>query len=158
MLLSRSYRAIFATALALAVAPLLSAAAYAEKRLIVVTAIEPKGGVTVDKEPFPAEKLPDGGGYVLKQPDDKGRWEISAYVFDPRQITVNEGDEVTLEFIGINGASHPTTIAGYDISFTLKRGQVNRVSFVASKPGVFAIKCATHHPTMVAELIVNPKK
>ncbi len=158
MLLSRSYRAIFATALALAVAPLLSAAAYAEKRLIVVTAIEPKGGVTVDKEPFPAEKLPDGGGYVLKQPDDKGRWEISAYVFDPRQITVNEGDEVALEFIGINGASHPTTIAGYDISFTLKRGQVNRVSFVASKPGVFAIKCATHHPTMVAELIVNPKK
>ena len=158
MLLSRSYRAIFATALALAVTPLLSAAAYAEKRLIVVTAIEPKGGVTVDKEPFPAEKLPDGGGYVLKQPDDKGRWEISAYVFDPRQITVNEGDEVALEFIGINGASHPTTIAGYDISFTLKRGQVNRVSFVASKPGVFAIKCATHHPTMVAELIVNPKK
>ena len=158
MLLSRSYRAIFATALALAVTPLLSAASYAEKRLIVVTAIEPKGGVTVDKEPFPAEKLPDGGGYVLKQPDDKGRWEISAYVFDPRQITVNEGDEVTLEFIGINGASHPTTIAGYDISFTLKRGQVNRVSFVASKPGVFAIKCATHHPTMVAELIVNPKK
>lgn len=158
MLLSRSFRAIFATALALAVAPLISAAAYAEKRLIVVTAIEPKGGVTVDKEPFPAEKLPDGGGYVLKQPDDKGRWEISAYVFDPRQITVNEGDEVTLEFIGINGASHPTTIAGYDISFTLKRGQVNRVSFVASKPGVFAIKCATHHPTMAAELIVNPKK
>lgn len=158
MLLSRSYRAAVVAVFACASAPLLSAAAYAEKRLIVVTAIEPKGGVTVDKEPFPAEKLPDGGGYVLKQPDDKGRWEISAYVFDPRQITVNEGDEVTLEFIGINGASHPTTIAGYDISFTLKRGQVNRVSFVASKPGVFAITCATHHPTMAAELIVNPKK
>ncbi len=158
MMLSQLSRSAIAAVLSLAGVPFLSAAAYAEKRLIVVTAIEPKGGVTVDKEPFPAEKLPDGGGYVLKQPDDKGRWEISAYVFDPRQITVNEGDVVTLEFIGINGASHPTTIAGYDISFTLKRGQVNRVSFVASKPGVFAIKCATHHPTMAAELIVNPKK
>ena len=158
MMLSRFCPVFCAAVVSLTFIPVLSAAAFAEKRLIVVTAIEPKGGVTVDKEPFPGEKLPEGGGYVLKEPDDKGRWEIAVYVFDPRQISVNEGDEVTLEFVGVNGASHPTTIAGYDISFTLKRGQVNRVSFIASKPGVFAIKCATHHPTMVAELIVNPKK
>jgi len=132
--------------------------AQAEKRYIAVTAIEPKGGVTVDKEPFPAAPLPEGKGYALKQPDQTGRWEVSVYVFDPRQIFVNEGDEVTLEFIGINGASHPITIAGYDKSFELKRGQATKVSFTADKAGTFPIVCATHHPTMVAEFIVAAKK
>jgi hypothetical protein len=27
---------------------------------------------------------------------------------------VNQKDDVTLEFVGINGANHPTTIAGHD--------------------------------------------
>ncbi len=132
--------------------------ALAEKRYIVVTAIEPKGGVTVDKEPFPAAPLPEGKGYALKQPDQTGRWEVSVYVFDPRQIFVNQGDEVTLEFVGINGASHPITIAGYGQSLELKRGQATRVTFIADKAGTFQIACATHHPTMVAELIVAARK
>lgn len=132
-------------------------AADAAKRHIVVTAVEPKGGANVEKEAFPGA-LPEGGGYVLKAPDEKGRWEVAVYVWDPRQIHVDEGDEVTLEFIGINGASHPTTITGYDKTFELKRGEVNKVSFVADKPGRFEIICAAHHPTMVAELIVAPKK
>lgn len=130
----------------------------AAQRTIVVTAIEPKGGTQVEKEPFPTTPLPEGAGYVLKQPNAEGRWEVAVYVWDPRQIIVDQGDEVTLEFVGINGAAHPTTIDGYDKTFTLKRGEVNRVTFVADKPGVFKITCATHHPTMVAELIVNPKK
>ncbi len=132
--------------------------AYAEKRHIVVTAVEPKGGTTVDKEPFPAEPLPQGPGYVLKKPDQTGRWEVSVYVFEPRQILVTEGDEVTLEFVGINGASHPTTIQGYGKSFELKRGEVTKVALTADKVGVFPIVCATHHPTMVAELIVSPRR
>ena len=132
-------------------------AAQAEKRYIVVTAIEPKGGVTVDKEPFPTTPLPEGKGYALKQPDQTGRWEVSVYGFDPRQIFVNEGDEVTLEFVGINGASHPITIAGYNQTFDLKRGQSTRVTFTADKASTFQIVCATHHPTMVAELIVAAK-
>jgi plastocyanin len=132
--------------------------AHAEKRHIVVTAVEPKGGATVDKEPFPAEPLPQGPGYVLKKPDQTGRWEVSVYVFEPRQILVAEGDEVTLEFVGINGANHPTTIKGYEQSFELKRGEVTKISFTADKSGVFPIVCATHHPTMVAELIVAPKR
>jgi hypothetical protein len=65
---------------------------------------------------------------------------------------VNKGDEVTLEFIGINGASHPTTISGYGKSFILKRGHVNRVTLRADKPGVFPIVCGTHTPSMRAEL------
>jgi hypothetical protein len=131
--------------------------AFAAKRHIVVTAVEPKGGANVEKEPFPGP-LPEGGGYVLKKPDDTGRWEVAVYVFDPRQIIVDEGDEVTLEFVGINGASHPITIEAYGQTFELKRGHVNTVTFTADKPGRHSIICSAHLPTMISELIVNPKK
>lgn len=127
------------------------------KRHIVVTAVEPKGGANVEKEPFPGP-LPEGGGYVLKKPDDTGRWEVAVYVFDPRQIVVDEGDEVTLEFVGINGASHPITIEAYGQTFELKRGHVNTITFTADKPGRHSIVCSAHLPTMVSELIVTPKK
>jgi len=156
-MLARSVRAALALALgSLALAP--ASDAFAAKRTFIVTAVEPKGGVTVDKEPFPATPLPEGGGYVLKKPDDKGRWEVSVYVFDPRQIFVDEGDEVTLEFVGVNGGSHPIAIEAYGQTFELKRGHVNKVTFVADKPGRHSIICSSHQPTMISELIVAPKK
>jgi len=132
--------------------------ARAATRHIVVVAIEPKGAATVDKEPFPTEAMPAGPGYVLKQPDQAARWEISAYVFMPSQVVVDQDDDVTLEFVGINGAQHPITIAGYDKALLLKRGQVTRISFNADKAGVFAIGRATHLPSMVGELVVLPRK
>jgi plastocyanin len=128
-----------------------------DKRVITMLAVEPKGGVTVDKEAFPAQPLPEGGGYILKEPDANGRWEVSAYVFMPSQVIVNEGDEVTLEVVGINGAEHPAVIEGYDVEFTARRGQLTSVTFLADKPGVFRILCDVHHPSMHAELIVLPK-
>src|SRR6266498_252352 len=98
--------------------------AWAEKRFFTVLAVEQKGGTTVDKEPFPTGPLPPGQGYVIAPPDEKTRrWEVSAYVWQPSQIIVNEGDEVTLEFVGINGAAHPTSIAAFDQTFAVKRGQ-----------------------------------
>ena len=133
--------------------------ASAEKRFFTILAVEPKGGVTTDKEPFPQEALPKGGGYVMSQPDEKTRrWEVSAYIWQPSQIIVNEGDEVTLEFVGINGATHPTTIAAFGQTFTLKRGHAHRVTFKADKPGIFGIVCSTHQPSMSGELIVMPKR
>jgi hypothetical protein len=131
--------------------------AFAADRHIVVTAVEPKGGANVEKEPFPGP-LPEGAGYVLKNPNDEGRWEVAVYVFEPRQIFVDEGDQVTLEFVGINGASHPITIDAYGQTFELKRGHVNKVTFTADKPGRHSIVCSAHLPTMVSELIVNPKR
>jgi plastocyanin len=132
--------------------------AQAEKRFFTIAAVEPKGGTTADKEPFPAAALPEGGGYVIKKPDQTGRWEVSAYVWQPSQIIVTEGDDVTLEFIGINGAEHPTTIVGYDKTLVLKRGHVIRIELNADKPGTFAIVCNHHKPSMVGELIVMPRK
>ena len=35
---------------------------------------------------------------------------------------------------------------------------VDRICFLADKAGVFPIVCATHHPTMVAELVVTARK
>ncbi|MBI3969939.1 MAG: cupredoxin domain-containing protein [Chloroflexi bacterium] len=117
-------------------------------------AVEPKGGTTADKKPFPKTALPPGGGYILKPPDETGRWEVSTYRWDPNQVIVNQGDSVTLEIIGINGAEHPAAIEGYDQKFTVKRGEVTRVVFRATKAGVFRIVCAAHNPAMVGELIV----
>lgn len=110
--------------------------AQAEMRGFTIAAVELKGGAAVDKEPFPTEALPAGASYVLTKPNEAGRWEVSVYLWTPSQITVNQDDEVTLEFVGINGASHPTTIAGYNKSFGLKRGSVTRVNFKAEGGGV----------------------
>jgi plastocyanin len=128
------------------------------QRFFTVAAVEPKGGTTVDKEPFPDASLPTGGGYILKKPDATGRWEVSAYVWMPSQIIVNQGDEVTLDFVGINGAHHGTVIRGYDKAFVVKRGQTTRVTFLANKAGVFPIECAQHQPSMGGELIVLPRQ
>lgn len=127
------------------------------KRVITMAAVEPKGGTTVDKESFPRAALPEGGGYILKKPDASGRWEVSTYVYLPSQIIVNQGDEVTLEMIGINGAEHPGLIEGYDIGFVIKRGQLTTVNFKADRAGVFRIRCDAHHPSMHGELIVLPR-
>ena len=74
-----------------------------QERTIYMAAIEPKGGTTVDTEPFPTQALPPGGGYGLKPPDETGRWVVETYRFVPGTVVVNEGDTVTLEMIGING-------------------------------------------------------
>ena len=65
---------------------------------------------------------------------------------------------MTLEFVGINGAIHPTTIAAFGQAFTLKRGEAHRVTFTADKVGSFGIVCSTHKPSMSGELLVLPKR
>ncbi len=69
-------------------------------------AVEAKGGTIVDKEPFPSAALPEGKGYELEAPNAEGRWEVSTYRWEPNQIIVNQGDEVMLEILGVNGAEH----------------------------------------------------
>lgn len=123
-------------------------------RTIYIAAIEPKGGAHVDQEAFPAQPLPKGGGYVLRKPDEKGRWEVSAYRWDPGTIVVNQGDRVTLEIVGINGDEHPFTIEGYWISDVVHRGRITRVTFMADKAGIFKIICRKHAPAMQADLVV----
>jgi len=128
------------------------------ERTVYIAAVEPKGGAHVDHEPFPATALPEGGGYALKKPDEKGRWEVSTYRWDPGTIVVNQGDRVTLEIIGINGNEHPFTIEGYWLTGVVRRGQLTRLTFTADKPGIFKIICRTHSPAMQADLVVLANK
>jgi len=125
-------------------------------RTIYVAAIEPKGSTNVDKEPFPAESLPEGGGYALDEPDDTGTWVVETYRWLPSEITVVEGDNVTLEILGVNGSSHPATIEGYDLTFEVLRGQITRVEFTADKPGIFRFTCTIHEPSMTGMIVVLP--
>src|SRR3972149_6190796 len=112
------------------------------QRVFTMVAVEPKGGTTVDKEPFPGEPLPEGQGYVLKAPDPKtGRWEVSTYRWEPSQIVVYQGDIVVLEILGVNGDVHPSTIEHYVPAFEVRRGRVTRLRFTADTPGFFKIEC-----------------
>lgn len=129
-----------------------------EDRVIYIAAIEPKGGVTVDKEPFPGAPLPKGGGYVLNAPNPQGRWEVSTYQWSPSTIVVRQGERVTLEIVGINGAKHSGLIDRYaPKQFTVKRGEITRVQFTADTPGVFKIHCEEHKPSMEGTLVVLPR-
>ncbi len=71
---------------------------------------------------------------MLKQPDASGRWEVSTYRWEPSQIVVNQGDDVTLEILGVNGARTRARSKGYDIGFTVKRGELTTVSSPPTRP------------------------
>ncbi|OLS22275.1 MAG: hypothetical protein HeimC3_31520 [Candidatus Heimdallarchaeota archaeon LC_3] len=83
--------------------------------------------------------------------------KVERYVFYPNIVRVNKGQEVTINFLGINGGGgHPTTIENYaESSFTFKRNQTVTKTFTADKAGVFDIVCTSHQPTMNAWLIVE---
>ena len=126
-------------------------------RTFYMEAIEPKGSASVENEPFPDTALPDGGGYALKEPNAEGKWEVETYTWSPKQIVVTEGDTVNLEILGVNGSKHDGSIEEYVPGFVVERGKLTRLSFVADEPGVFKISCATHVPSMTAELVVLPR-
>ena len=126
-------------------------------RVIYMATIEPRGGAQQDKEPFPATPLPAGEGYRKTPPDANGRWEVVTYQWSPGTIVVRAGEPVTLEIVGINGDVHPSTIPGIVDSFTVKRGEVTRVTFTAAKPGLYRITCTKHTPNMQGTLVVLPK-
>jgi plastocyanin len=128
------------------------------ERVVYIAAIEPKGGVTVDKEPFPAADLPKGGGYVKTPPNAAGRWEVSVYQFSPATVVVRQGERVTLEVVGINGAKHSMHVEKYHPDhLVVKRGEMRRLQFTADTPGIFKIHCEEHQPAMEGSLVVLPR-
>jgi plastocyanin len=131
----------------------------AEERVIYMAAVEAKGAMTVDKEPFPAAALPAGAGYVRKAPDPAtGRWEVSVYHWSPATAIVRQGDDVTIEFVRINSAAHPVHIERYHPEHVVvKRGEATRVRFTVDAAGLFEIHCPVHEPTMMGYLLVLPR-
>src|SRR5215204_384046 len=100
--------------------------------------------------------IPTGGGFKMTEPNKAGAWDFRSFTFSPSQIVVNQGDKVTLHFIGVQGAHHVVTVDGIG-TFELNRGQINTVSFVANNPGIINYVCHVHLPNMVGQILVLPK-
>ncbi|MGN6630999.1 MAG: hypothetical protein ACTHKP_02005, partial [Nitrososphaeraceae archaeon] len=77
-------------------------------------------------EKFPNATLPAGPGLVLRPPNKVGAWDMRAFTFSPDQIVVNQGDTVTLHFLGVQGPHHVITVDGVG-TFPLDRGHIHTV-------------------------------
>jgi hypothetical protein len=100
--------------------------------------------------------IPTGGGFRITPPNKVGAWDFRSFTFAPDQIVVNQGDKVTLHFIGVQGAHHVIDVQGVD-TFELMRGQIHTVSFTANNPGTITYICHVHLPNMVGQILVLPK-
>ncbi len=100
--------------------------------------------------------IPRGGGFKVTDPNKVGAWDFRSFTFSPDQIVVNQGDKVTLHFIGVQGAHHVVEVQGVD-TFELMRGQIHTVSFTANNPGTITYICHVHLPNMVGQILVLPK-
>jgi plastocyanin len=110
----------------------------------------------------PAEKppvnatIPTGGGFRITEPNKVGAWDFRSFAFAPAQLIVNQGDKITLHFVGVQGVHHVITVDGVG-SFSLLRGQIHTVSFAANNPGTINYYCHIHMPNMVGQILVLPK-
>jgi hypothetical protein len=100
--------------------------------------------------------IPTGGGFRIVLPNKVGAWDFRSFTFAPDQIVVNQGDKVTLHFIGVLGVHHIITVDGVG-TFALHRGQIHTVSFIATNPGTINFFCSVHLPNMVGQILVLPK-
>jgi plastocyanin len=94
---------------------------------------------------------------VLSPPDVEGDWSVRTFYFDPSQIVVYEGDQVTLNFVGVNAEVHNITVNGIAEPFQLHRGELKTVTFTADRAGTIDFFCQIHPPTMRGQIIVLPR-
>jgi plastocyanin len=107
-------------------------------------------------EAFPTAALPDGGGLVLTKPNADGQWRMRAFVFQPAQIVVEQGDVVGLNFVGVQGPSHRIAVEGVEEVLELKRGEVGRIEVQAKEPGTIRFASLDRLPSMQGEVVVLP--
>jgi plastocyanin len=100
--------------------------------------------------------IPTGGGFRIVLPNKVGAWDFRSFTFAPDQLVVNQGDKVTLHFIGVLGVHHIITVDGVG-TFALHRGEIHTVSFIANNPGTINFFCSVHLPNMVGQILVLPK-
>ena len=100
--------------------------------------------------------IPRGYGFRIVLPNQVGAWDFRSFTFAPDQIVVNQGDKVTLHFIGVLGVHHLITVNGVG-TFALHRGEIHTVSFIANNPGTINFFCSIHLPNMVGQILVLPK-
>jgi plastocyanin len=96
--------------------------------------------------------IPTGGGFRIVLPNKVGAWDFRSFTFAPDQIVVNQGDKVTLHFIGVLGVHHIITVDGVG-TFALHRGEIHTVSFIANNPGTINFFCSVHLPNISLVLV-----
>ncbi len=87
------------------------------------------------------------------------RVEASQFSYSPSVISVNQGDNVTIELVSTD-VVHGLYVDSYGVSTQADPGQTARVTFVADRPGSFRIRCnvtcGAMHPFMIGKLNVGP--
>jgi nitrosocyanin len=69
---------------------------------------------------------------------------VEVYRWDPGQIVVKKGETIRLHLHGFHGSEHHFSIPEFQISGTLKKGELKTVQFRAKRIGTFEIICHTH--------------
>jgi cytochrome c oxidase subunit II len=86
------------------------------------------------------------------------RVEAGQFSYSPSIISVNRGDTVTIELVS-RDVVHGLYVDGYGVSLQADPGQVRSLTFVASRPGSFRIRCnvtcGAMHPFMIGRLNVG---
>ncbi|HWY34819.1 MAG TPA: cupredoxin domain-containing protein [Nitrosopumilaceae archaeon] len=108
-------------------------------------------------EPYPNSTLPSGGGLFIKKIDDKGGWKVRQFMFAPSQIMVYQGDQVTLNFVDVQGPEHMITVDGIAPQFDIHRGEMKTITFTADKVGTIDFWCSMHEPNMRGQIVVLPR-
>jgi plastocyanin len=80
-------------------------------------------------------------------------YNVTAFGFDPKQVTVKAG--TTVVWSNNSGTTHNiTSDAGDPATFTLPVDDGNTVSFKFTKPGTYPYHCSIH-PTMKGTIVVT---
>ena len=113
-----------------------------------------KGDANHPPEPFPSSAASAGGGLIVRPPDEQGAWSVRAFVFQPSQVVVRQGDTVVLNFVGVQGPSHTIAIDGRNERISLQRGEMKSVRFIAEQPGTIRFVSVGREPTMQGSILV----
>jgi heme/copper-type cytochrome/quinol oxidase subunit 2 len=86
------------------------------------------------------------------------RIEAHSFEFSPAEITVNQGDRVTIELTSLD-VVHGLYLDGYGLQVEADPGQTQTLTFTANRAGTFRMRCSVTcgdlHPFMIGKLHVG---
>lgn len=86
------------------------------------------------------------------------RIEASQFTYSPAVLSVNPGDQVTIELVS-KDVIHGLAIDGYKLKMTSEPGHTSRMTFIANQQGSFrfrcSVTCGNMHPFMIGKLQVG---
>ena len=85
--------------------------------------------------------------------------DASSFAFNPAEIKVNPGDQVTIELTSTD-VVHGLYLDGYNMQISADPGQTTELTFIADQAGSFRFRCSVTcgdlHPFMIGKLHVGP--